>query len=78
MSDQERSRLPVDDCDDTELPDSVWERDASPGRFYEMVESHGATRERYEEVLAEIEANQATLAQVRKAKSLTQKNPTAS
>ena len=37
-----------------------------------MVESHGATRGRYEEVLAEIEANQATLAQVRKAKSLTQ------
>lgn len=72
MSDQERSRLPVDDCDVTELPDSVWERDASPRRFYEMVESHGAARERYEEVLAEIEANQATLAQVRKAKSLTQ------
>ena len=72
MSDQERSRLPVDDCDVTELPDSVWEQDASPGRFYEMVESRGAARDRYEEVLAEIEANQATLAQVRKAKSLTQ------
>ena len=72
MSDQERSRLPVDDCDVTELPDSVWERDASPRRFYEMVESHGAARDRYEEVLAEIEANQATLAQVRKAKLLTQ------
>lgn len=72
MSDQERSRLPVDDCDVTELPDSEWERDASPRRFYEMVESHGAARDRYEKVLAEIEANQATLAQVRKAKSLTQ------
>ena len=72
MSDQERSRLPVGDFDVTELPDAVWERDASAGRFYEMVESHGAARERYEEVMAEIEANQATLAQVRKAKSLTQ------
>ena len=34
--------------------------------------SHGAARDRYEEALAETEANEATLAQVRKAKSLTQ------
>lgn len=66
------SGLPVDDGDASELPDSAWERDASPRRFYELVQADAAARERYQEVLAEVEANQATLAQVRKAKSLTQ------
>lgn len=72
MSDQAMSGLPVDDGDAAEMPDSAWERDASPRRFYELVQSDEAARERYQEALAEIEANQATLAQVRKAKSLTQ------
>ena len=62
----------VSDMEVQLLPDSAWERDASPRRFYELVQSDEAARERYQEVLAEIEANQATLAQVRKAKSLTQ------
>lgn len=66
------SGLPVDDRDDAELPGSAWERDASPRRFYELVQSDAEARAHFEEVLAEIEANQATLAQVRKAKSLTQ------
>ena len=47
-------------------------RDASPRRFYELVQSDAAARGRYQEALAEVEANQATLAQVRKAKSFTQ------
>lgn len=51
MSDQERSRLPVDDCDVTELPDSVWERDASPGRFYEIDQSEVSRLERRSDML---------------------------
>lgn len=62
MSDQAMSGLPVDGGDSAVLPDSAWERDASPTRFYELVQADAAARERYQEALAEIEANQATLA----------------
>ena len=64
--------VPIDEADIEEVPDSAWERDDRPGRFYDRISEDPDAVARFESVLAEIAEHQATLAQVRKAKSLTQ------
>ena len=66
------SIVPVDEAIIDEVPDSAWEDDDRPGRFYDRIRQDPKTAARFESVLAEIAEHQATLAQVRKAKSLTQ------
>ena len=66
------SIVPVDGATIDEVPDSAWERDDRPDRFYDRIRQDPKAAARFESVLAEIAEHQATLAQVRKAKSLTQ------
>ncbi len=64
--------VPVDQGDPAEVKDAVWERDDRPDRFYDRIQTDESTQARFEAALAEIHEHQATLAQVRKARSLTQ------
>ena len=66
------SIVPVDEATIDEVPDSAWESDERPDRFYDRIRQDPKATARFESVLAEIAEHQATLAQVRKAKSLTQ------
>ena len=62
----------VDEADIEDVADSAWERDDRPDRFYEKISRDPEAVARFESVLAEIAEHQTTLAQVRKAKLLTQ------
>lgn len=75
MNDSERpEQIPVDTADVDDVPLGAWERDLSMGPVHERIQSHPEARARYEAVRAEIERHQATLAQVRKARTLTQQH----
>ena len=67
-----KQSIPVDQGDPTELDDASWDRDDRPDRFHKRIQADDDARARYEAALSEIEEHQATLAQVRKARSLTQ------
>ncbi|MDE0699412.1 MAG: transcriptional regulator [Acidimicrobiaceae bacterium] len=64
--------VPVDEADIEDVADSAWERDDRPDRFYDKINRDPKAVARFESVLAEIAEHQTTLAQVRKAKLLTQ------
>ena len=66
------SSVPVDEGTIEQVSDSAWERDDRPDRFYDKIRQDPIAAARFESVLAEIAEHQATLTQVRKAKSLTQ------
>ena len=75
MNDDERlERIPVDTAGIDDVPPDAWEQDLSMGPVYEWIRSHPQARARYEAVREEIEQHQATLAQVRKARTLTQQH----
>ena len=75
MNDSERlEQIPVDTADVDDVPPGAWERDLSMGPLHERIRSHPQARARYEAVREEIERHQATLAQVRKARALTQQH----
>lgn len=75
MYDSERlEQIPVDTADIDDVPPGAGERDLSMGPVHERIQSHPEARARYEAVRAEIKRHQATLAQVRKARTLTQQH----
>lgn len=67
------AEIPVDEANTDDVKEDAWDRDDSPARFYELLNESLAAAGAYQRTLAEIYASQATLAQIRKAKSLTQK-----
>ena len=68
----EDRRLPVDGGEVTDVPEAAWREDDRPDRYIARLDGHSAARAHFDAVLAEIHEHQATLAQVRRAKSLTQ------
>ena len=67
-----KTALPDDEAGSSELPRTRYEQDDSPTRFLERVRANPKARERHDETLREIRAHQASLAEVRRAKSYTQ------
>ena len=72
MTTKAKKPVPVDQRDPAELNNTSWDRDNRPDRFYERIQADDNARARYESALNEIQEHQATLAQIRKARSLTQ------
>lgn len=72
MTDKADHQVPVDRGEVADVAEGAWQRDDSPDRYFERLTGDRAARAHFEAVLAEIHDHQATLAQVRKAKSLTQ------
>ena len=73
MTRPERPPVPIDDARVEDLPASAWQQDDTPERFYEMLAESPAALEAFNKLAEEISARQNTLAQVRKARELTQK-----
>ena len=73
MSIPNRPAVPTDDARVEDLLDSAWQRDDSPKQFYEMLGESPAAVEAFNRLAEEISARQHTLAQVRRARELTQK-----
>ena len=64
--------LPADEASLDEVHPDAWQHKITPDAFYGEVKADSRARERMEAVLTEINERQATLAQVRKARELTQ------
>lgn len=67
-----REQMPVDTASVEDVPPEAWKRDLSLGPVFERIRSHPEAQSHYEAVREQIEQHQATLAQVRKARALTQ------
>ena len=75
MNDSERlQQLPVDTAGLDDVPPDAWARDLSLGPVLERIRTHPKARARYEALRDQIDQHQATLAQVRKARTLTQQH----
>ena len=72
MTGKGNHRIAVDRSEVADVPEEAWQRDDSPDRYFERLTGDNEARAHFEAVLAEIHDHQATLAQVRRAKSLTQ------
>ncbi len=72
MTAKNRSRIPVDDQGLDEVTDADWAQDDRPDRHFERIADDPPAQEALDSALAQIREHQATLAQVRKAKQLTQ------
>lgn len=72
MEETRHRQLPADDASTDEAPAEAWQHKITPSGFYAEVEADPRARERVQAALAEINARQATLAQVRKAREFTQ------
>ncbi len=68
----QRKPVPVDNNDLDDVKENDWGRDDTPERFFDRLRDDDQAQARFDAVLAEIHEHQASLAQVRKAKSLTQ------
>jgi DNA-directed RNA polymerase specialized sigma subunit len=66
------AHLPADEASLDEVHPDAWQRKITPDAFYEEVRADPRARARMEAVLTEINERQTTLAQVRKARELTQ------
>ena len=64
--------LPADEASIDETDPDAWQHKITPDAFYEEVRADSRARVRMDAVLTEIDERQATLAQVRKARELTQ------
>lgn len=64
--------LPADEASIDEAGPDAWQHKITPDAFYEEVRADSRARVRMDTVLTEINERQATLAQVRKARELTQ------
>ena len=73
MTNPTRPAVPVDDASIEDVPDSAWQQDDSLEQFYEMLAESPAAVEAFNKLAEEISARQSTLAQVRRARKLTQK-----
>lgn len=72
MEETPHRQLPADDASTDEAPSDAWQHKITPRGFYAEVEADPRAQERVQAALAEINAHQATLAQVRKARAFTQ------
>ena len=72
MEETRHRQLPADDASTDEVPSGAWQHKITPRDFYAEVEADPRARERIQAALAEIDAHQATLAQVRRARAFTQ------
>ena len=72
MSNPTRPAVPIDDASIDDVPESAWQQDDSPEHFYKMLAESPVAAEAFDKLTAEIEARQHTLAQVRRARQLTQ------
>ena len=63
------AQLPADEASLDEVHPDAWQHKITPGAFYDEVKADPRARGRMEAVLTEINERQATLAQVRKARS---------
>ena len=72
MEAAQRRQLPEDEAPIDEAPPDVWQHKITPHAFYAEVEADPRSRARLKAAIAEINERQATLAQVRKARELTQ------
>jgi DNA-directed RNA polymerase specialized sigma subunit len=72
MEETRNRQLPADDASTDEAQSDAWQHKITPSDFYAEVEADPRARERVQAALAEINARQATLAQVRKARAFTQ------
>ena len=73
MNRPNRPAVPTDDARAEDLSQSAWQEDDDPKRFYEMLDESPAAVEAFNRLAEEISARQRTLAQVRRARELTQK-----
>ncbi|WP_420433479.1 XRE family transcriptional regulator [Candidatus Poriferisocius sp.] len=73
MTNPTRPAVPVDDASIEDVPDSAWQQDDSLEQFYEMLAESPIAVEAFNKLAEEISARQSTLAQVRRARKLTQK-----
>lgn len=72
MTTKDNPRIPVDDRTLEEVPDAYWTQDDTPARHFERIANNPDAQAALNSALAQIREHQATLAQVRKAKQLTQ------
>ena len=72
MDETRHIRPPADDASTDEAPSDAWRRKITPRDFYAEVEAHPRAPQRVRAARAEIDARQATLAELRKARALTQ------
>ncbi|WP_420638764.1 XRE family transcriptional regulator [Candidatus Poriferisocius sp.] len=72
MSNPSRPAVPVDDAKIEDVPDSAWQEDDGMAQFYDMLAESPVAMEAFNRLAEEISARQDTLAQVRKARKLTQ------
>lgn len=72
MTNPTRPAVPVDDASIEDVPDSAWQQDDSLEQFYEMLAESPVAVEAFNKLAEEISARQSTLAQVRRARKLTQ------
>ena len=63
------AQLPADEASLDEVHPDAWQHKITPGAFYDEAKADPRARGRMEAVLTEINERQATLAQVRKARS---------
>lgn len=72
MTETPRPAIPVDDARTEDVPDSAWDTDDTPERFYRMLEESPEANDSFTKLSEEITIRQNTLAQVRRARKLTQ------
>lgn len=72
MTETPRPAIPVDDAHTEDVPDSAWDTDDTPERFYRMLEESPEANDSFTKLSEEITIRQNTLAQVRRARKLTQ------
>ena len=72
MEETQHRQLPADEASTDGVPPDAWQRKITSRDLYEQVSADPRAQARFDATLAEINARQATLAQVRKARELTQ------
>ena len=72
MEEAQPRQLPADEASTDEVPPDAWQDKITPQALYDQVSADPQAQARFDAALAEINAHQATLAQVRRARALTQ------
>lgn len=72
MTEAPRPTVPVDDARTEDVPDNAWDSDDTPERFYRMLGESPEANDSFIKLSQEITTRQNSLAQVRRARKLTQ------